>query len=147
MGTAHHHRVPVLDGFVSDNFDETQKLGTEQVAGFCYLQSETGINDIRAGESKVNEASGVACRFARGAEESDHIVIGFMFDFAHTLNRARSSSNRSHRPIRNLPSPMPGFANGLLDREPSGDLPLVAPDRTHFGSGVATDQRPNPLLR
>ena len=77
---ANHHRIAICRGLPADNREELVEAGQQHVGRCGCVQRKRRVDDIRAGQSDVDESRVRADALTGCAQESDHVMIDFLLD-------------------------------------------------------------------
>ena len=90
---------------------------------------------------KVNEASVLPYRFTGRAQKGNDVVIDLSFDLTHPLQVADEFIKLGIASSGIRPRRFQAGTDRLFYDEPFIELPPIAPNGAHFGTGVALDTR------
>ena len=141
VGTSDHRRASVFHRTGMNGADKRVEIAEQQIARFAHLNGLRGVDDIGRRHAEVQPAR------RRGRSASATAVVNAMTSCWVTSSicsmRAISKAPRSR--ISRAASggadarPRHGLGCGRFDLQPGLDLPLVAPDATHFRMRITPD--------
>ena len=131
---SHHRGVFVLVGTRLKDLHHPREVGDDDEAALLELQGIGGVEDIRGGESHMDEAGVVGPHvFAHAAHEGDHIVAGDGLDFRDACHiESGPGADVLHAFQGDSAQLVPGLAGGELHLEPFLVTVLVRPDVVEF---------------
>ncbi len=139
VGPPDRQRLLVCDRLASHHVNQPRQFGVDDLSSGRHLQRQGGVDHIRAGQTKVEETSGVAHRFAGRLEKGDDVVVSFTLDLVHSARVASRRPDRPDRPVGHPTSPVPRFRHRDLNSQPVPNLGLAAPQPSHLRSGITFD--------
>ena len=140
MRPADHQRVAMSDGLAPDNGDQVVESSQEKVGGGSRLQRQRRVDDVRAGESDVDEP-GVRARCVSPVARKKAMTS---WSTSRSISRIRS---RSHEAARMAGIALSGMrprrfhaSHTAFSTASHASIRLsLAPDRAHLGTGIALD--------
>src|SRR5262245_21194783 len=137
---AHHHSMLVLQRLPLQDGNQLFKIVENEVERLGHLHSQSGVHNIRRGESHVKKPMLRSNRFHKRFEKGDHVVLRHLLDSGNALHVDDGLlPNTGRRATRNPSGSLECLAGGQLDREPDLILTFQFPDGFHRGTGISID--------
>ena len=142
VASADGQRVLMLEGAGLQRGQQLVDIGNKDVGGLDQLHVEAGVEHVRGGEARVQEACFRADMLGDRGEEGDHVVLDLPLDLVDAGDvEAAAPLHGIGGVLRDLPELGHRLGGIGLDPEPDAEPGLRLPDAGHLGAAIAGDHR------
>ena len=132
----------MLEGAGLQRGKQRVDIGNKDVGGLDQLHVEAGVEHVRGGEARVQEACFRADMLGDRGEEGDHVVLDLPLDLVDAGDvEAAALLHGIGGVLRDLPELGHRLGGIGLDPEPDAEPGLRLPDAGHLGAAIAGDHR------